>query len=61
MKAAGLLKDKEVEVNVGVSIAGPPTLNIQVLPKPPSELVKRENVVVDAKFTEVPSDDWLGA
>lgn len=59
MKAAGMLKDKEVEVNVGVVI-GPPTLNIQVMPVPPSKVKRVEGVVIDAKFTEVPSDDeWL--
>jgi len=58
MKAAGLLKDKEIEVNVGISV-GPPTLNIQVMPLPPSKTAQRESVVIDAKFTEVPSEDWL--
>lgn len=59
MKAAGLLKDKDIEVNVAVAV-GPPTLNIQVLPAPPSQLVKRDPVVIDARFTETPSDeDWM--
>lgn len=61
MKAAGLLKDRDIEVNVGVALNGPPTLSIQVLPKPPSAVVQREQVVIDAKYVEVPSDDWLGA
>jgi hypothetical protein len=62
MKAAGLLKDKELEVNVGV-VVGPPTLNIQVMPTAPSKMAVNESVAIDAKFTEVPSDDdeWLGA
>lgn len=60
MKAAGMLKDKEIEVNVGVVI-GPPTLNIQVMPTPPSKVAVLQSVPIDAKFTEVPSDDeWLG-
>ena len=59
MKAAGLLKDKELEINVGIQI-GPPTLNIQVMPAPPSQIAKREGITIDAKFTEVPSEDaWL--
>lgn len=63
LQAAGVLKTgKDVEVNVGVAIqVGPPTLNIQVLPLPPSKLKQNENVVIDAKFTEVPSDEWLDA
>lgn len=60
MKAAGLLKDKEVEINVGISI-GPPTLNIQVMQLPPSQATVLQSVAIDAKFTDVPSDDeWLG-
>lgn len=59
MKAAGMLKDKELEINVGVVI-GPPTLNIQVMPSAPSKAASIETVAIDAKFTEVPSDDdWL--
>jgi hypothetical protein len=58
MKAAGLLKDKEIEVNVGVVMGGPPTLNIQVMPTP-AAATQNGNVVIDAKFTEVPSDDGL--
>lgn len=60
MKVAGMLKDKEIEVNVGVQI-GPPTLNIQVMPMPPSKNVRAEHVAIDAKFTEAPSDngEWL--
>lgn len=60
MKAAGLLKDKELDINIGIQV-GPPTLNIAVMPLPPSQVAKRENVVIDAKFTEVPSEDesWL--
>jgi hypothetical protein len=60
MKAAGLLKDRELEVNVGI-VVGPPTLNIQVMPTPPSKVKQSEGVVIDAKFTEVPGDEWLGA
>jgi hypothetical protein len=62
MKAAGMLKDKEVDINVGV-IVGPPTFNIQVMPTPPGKIVQRESVVIDAKFTETPSDveGWLDA
>lgn len=62
LKAAGVLKDKDVEVNVGVAVQiGPPTLNIQVMPLPPAKKVS-EGVVVDAKFTELPKDDgWLDA
>lgn len=56
MKAAGMLKDKEIEINVGIAV-GPPTLNIQVLPAPPSKVVQVENVAIDAQYTEVPSDD----
>lgn len=56
MKAAGLLKDKEIEINVGIAV-GPPTLNIQVMPTPPSAVVRRENVAIDASYTEVPTDD----
>lgn len=56
MKSVGLLKDKEIEINVGIAV-GPPTLNIQVLPVPPSKIVRRENVAIDAQFTEVPTDD----
>lgn len=59
MKAAGLLKDKELDINIGVVI-GPPTLNIQVMPTPPSKVAVLESVAIDAKFTDVPSDDaWL--
>lgn len=58
MKAAGLLKDKEIEINVGIAI-GPPTLNIQVMPAPPSAIVRSESVAIDAKFTEVPAEGWL--
>lgn len=58
LRLGGHLKDKDVEVNVGVVI-GPPTLNIQVMPTPPSKTVKAETVAIDAKFTEVPNDDWL--
>lgn len=60
MKAAGLLKDKELEVNVGVVVNnGPPTLNIQVLPARPKKDAALETVPIDAKFTEVPDDEWL--
>ena len=61
MQAAGILKSgKDVEVNVGISV-GPPTLNIQVMPAPPSKVVARESVVIDAQFTQVPDDEsWLG-
>jgi hypothetical protein len=59
MKAAGLLKDKEVEINVGISV-GPPTLNIQVMPAPPSKAIVAQTVAIDAQYTEVPSDDsWI--
>lgn len=60
MKAAGMLKDKEIEINIGLQV-GPPTLNIQVMPMPPSQNARAEHVAIDAKFTEVPSDDteWL--
>lgn len=58
MKAAGLLKDKELEINVGIQI-GPPTLNIQVMPSPPSKVALAQSVAIDAKFTEVPDDEWL--
>lgn len=61
MKAAGMLKEKDVEVNVGVLVnAGPPTLNIAVMPRPPSKLTDK-SVTVDAKFTQVPTgdEDWL--
>ena len=50
-----------VEVNVGVAVHnGPPTLNIQVLPRPEKKQAE-QGVAIDAKFTEVPSDDedWL--
>lgn len=60
LRLGGHLKDRELEVNVGV-IVGPPTLHIQVMPTPPSEAARNESVVIDAKFTEVPDDDWLGA
>lgn len=62
MKAAGLLKDKEIDINVGI-IVGPPTLNIAVMPLPPSQAKRAESVAIDAKFTEVPSEDeeWLEA
>ena len=60
MKAAGLLKDKELDINIGISV-GPPTLNIQVMPAPPSQVKVREGVVIDAQFTQVPDDEsWLG-
>lgn len=59
MRAAGLLKDREIEINVGI-LNGPPTLNIQVMPTPPSAAVRNETVAIDAKFTEVPDDEWLG-
>lgn len=51
-----------VEVNVGVAVHnGPPTLNIQVLPRPEKKQAE-QGVAIDAKFTEVPSDDeWLDA
>lgn len=59
MKAAGLLKDKELDINIGIQI-GPPTLNIQVMALPPSKTAALESVAIDAKFTEVPDDDeWL--
>lgn len=59
MKAAGLLKDKEVDINIGI-IVGPPTLNIQVMPTAASKAIVQDSVAIDAKFTEVPSDDeWL--
>lgn len=59
LQAAGVLKSgKDVEVNVGVVI-GLPTLNIQVMPTPPSKLAARESVVIDAKFAEMPSEEWL--
>lgn len=58
MKAAGMLKDKDVEINVGI-VVGPPTLNIQVMPLPPSQSVRDQSVVIDGKFTELPSEDWL--
>lgn len=62
MQAAGVIKSgKDVEVNVGVAIHnGPPTLNIQVMPTP-DKAKASEGVVIDAKFTEVPDDGWLGA
>jgi hypothetical protein len=49
-------------VNVGIQV-GPPTLNIQVMPTPPSQAARVEHVAIDAQFTEVPKDDdeWLGA
>lgn len=57
MKAAGLLKDKEVEVNVGVAIdGGPPRLDIQVMPRPPGQTAERPSVPIDAKFTEIPEE-----
>lgn len=51
-----------VEVNVGVAVHnGPPTLNIQVLPRPEKKQAE-QGVAIDAKFTEVPSDDeWFDA
>lgn len=59
MKAAGLLKDKEVDITIGVVI-GPPTLNIQVMPVAPGKTIVRESVAIDAKFSEIPSDsEWL--
>lgn len=58
MKAAGLLKDKEIEINVGIAV-GPPTLNIQVMPVAPSKVALAQSVAIDAKFTEVPDDEWL--
>lgn len=61
MKAAGLLKERELDINIGV-VVGPPTLNIQVMPSPPSKVVALESVVIDAKFTEVPEDTgWFDA
>ena len=60
MNAAGLWKDKEVEVNVGVVI-GPPTLDIRVMPPRQVKAEQREHVVIDAQFTEVPTDDWMDA
>lgn len=61
MKAAGLLKDRELEVNVGIVI-GPPTLNIQVMPSAPSKVALAQSVAIDAKFTEMPTDEeWLDA
>lgn len=64
MKAAGLLKDKEVEVNVGVAINnGPPTLEINVMPMPPGKNVGPKGVVVDLPVIDAefvgPEDDWL--
>jgi hypothetical protein len=65
MQAAGVLKsgkDSDINVNVGVALqVGPPTLNIQVMPLPPSKSAVDESVVIDAKFTEVPNEDWLDA
>lgn len=60
MRAAGLLKDREIDINVGI-VVGPPTLNIQVMPTPPSKVALAQSVVIDAKFTEVPQadDEWL--
>lgn len=60
MKLGGHLKEKEVEVNVGVAVHnGPPTLNIQVLPRPEKKQAE-QGVAIDAKFTKMPSDDeWL--
>lgn len=62
MKAAGILKEKDVEVNVGVAVdGGPPRLEINVMPRPPGQNAVREGVPIDAKFTEVPAEeDWLG-
>lgn len=61
LKAAGVLKDKEIEVNVGVALNAPPTLNIQVLPAPVAQQsAEPERVPIDAQFTQVPDDDgWL--
>lgn len=59
MRSAGLLKDKDIEINVGVSV-GIPTLNIQVMPTTAVKKAAVEHVVIDAKFTEVPDDEWLG-
>lgn len=61
MRAAGLLKDREIDINVGI-VVGPPTLNIQVMPTAPSKVALAQSVAIDAKFTEVPSEDdeWLG-
>lgn len=59
MKAAGMLKDKEVDINIGI-VVGPPTLSIQVMPTPPSKVAVLQSVPIDAKFTEVPTgEDWL--
>jgi hypothetical protein len=63
MQAAGILKtgkDIDVNVNVGV-VVGPPTLNIQVMPVPQAKVKRDEGVIIDAKFVEVPTDEWLDA
>jgi hypothetical protein len=50
----------DTEVNVGV-VVGIPTLTIQVMPLPPSKVAAAQSVVIDAKFTENPGDEWLDA
>jgi hypothetical protein len=59
MKAAGMLKDKELEVNVNVGPTGP-GLVINVMPLPPSKAVETGVDVnlppIDAEFVDVTPD-----
>jgi hypothetical protein len=58
MKAAGLLKDKELEVNIGM--AGGPAMIVQVV-RPDGEVIDASPVGVQVQLPEPESDEsWLG-